>query len=531
MSSVTIPAGPAPESAPSPFPPAGRRDWFPTVLIAAIGIAIVRLWLQRLHFSFWLDEALILWTIRDGAAQIIPHAFVSLQSIPFCLLEWPMSLLGIPAEPALRILPLLAGIGVLFVFHRIGREMLDGELGLIFAALCVTLPAIVREGSDARPYTLALMAHTAALLWLFRWLRNGRLKAGVWWAICAALAGHLHHLFVVAIPLEALAVLWFTVQQRRPLWRQVVICAIGAGVLMLPAVPQALVMLRQSEGLSFATRPAAWELPMMLMPTLLLVLLLFLAVGIRAFGSRLSWDSPIRGRKEVLFAAVLLLVPVCGIFALARLTDIRLFLQRYLLPSAPGLVIAWGWLLRGVQPQFLRRASLLAYVVATTILAGGFSPVPVNQGEDWRAAVKSLPDSQATVLYSGLVETRRLEWLEMPERWSYLAAPLAVYRPSASLRDVVLVPFEIDLIEKVYLERVLTERFADRNAVTVIARHAFSGPQWCEWVGERLLKAGFRLARSSSYGAVDTQVYEREAYFPSTENANKTLPGAPPKLP
>src|SRR5216684_4514127 len=99
------------------MPPSPRRDWFPAILAAILAAAVFRLWLQRLNYSFWLDETLISWTIRDGVSQVIPHAFISLQSIAFCLLEWFVSLFGGTNELALRLLPVAAGIATLAVFY------------------------------------------------------------------------------------------------------------------------------------------------------------------------------------------------------------------------------------------------------------------------------------------------------------------------------------------------------------------------------------------------------------------------------
>ena len=508
---------------PSPCPIA----WFPAILLITLGVAVLRIWVPRLNVSFWLDETLIAWTIRDGLGHVIPNAFVSLQSISFCLLEWLVWSLGGPLEPTLRLLPMAAGISTLYVFYRIGVEMLDSELGMIFSALCVSLSAVAVEATMARPYAVALFAHTAAILWLLRWLRSGRMRDGVWWAVCAAIAGHLHYFFFVAVPLEACVALWFGIKQARIPRRQIAICTSGIAVLILPAVPQALVLLKLGSLLSFALKPTAANLLFTLVPVVLVVALALLVAGAGMAGSHPRWSKPASGGEAVALAVLLLLVTVAGCFALSRLTSVSLFINRYLLPAAPGFVILWGWLLRGFEPAALRRTALIATAALSIVQIGGPSGAAASAAEDWRSAVHSLPDSGALLVYGGLVEARRIDWLQSQPRWSYLAAPVGAYRPSISPRNVFNLPYNSGALEQEYVERLLAGPLRGHHTVTLIARGGLSGRDWGYWLSQRLTGNGFRDLGTSTHGSVDVRVF----YLPSTENASNTLPGAPPRLP
>src|SRR5579863_6894943 len=139
-------------------------------------IAVVRLWVLPLHNSFWLDESLIAWIVRNGFAQITPAASADLQSIGFCWLEWAFSGLFGPSEIALRLPSLLAAIGSLYIYYRLGTEFIDRETGIIFAAFFLSLPQVALETPNARPYSVGLLAEASALLWLQRWLRTTRLR-------------------------------------------------------------------------------------------------------------------------------------------------------------------------------------------------------------------------------------------------------------------------------------------------------------------------------------------------------------------
>ena len=504
------------------MPISPRRDWFPAVLSAVLAAAVIRLWVQPLWNSFWLDETLIVWTIRDGLGQIIPDAFVSLQSIAFCMLEWLVAQAGGVHEAALRLPPVAAAIATLCVYYRIGMEALDRELGLILPALYVAMPSVAVEVSTARPYALALLAHTTALLWLLRWLRSGRLQDGAWWAVCAAAACHFHQLFAIAVPLEAAVLLWRVFKGAAISLRQFVCCALGLAILLMPAIPQALVMRNLGRLLSFAAQPAASALVLELMPVGLLFVAALVGVAEWAAGRSPAWARPKSGAEAALLGAVLLIVPTLGFFTLSRLTEIRLFESRYLLPAAPGFVVLWGWLLRGIQPAGMRRMSLVATVVMSVLLTAGFSPAVDYRREDWRSAVHSMPDSGAALVYSGLVETRHLDWLQAPQRWSYLAAPVAVYRPGISPRGTFLIPFDFDSSGTAYVERLATGPLRGRDTITVIARRSFSGPAWVSWLSRFLAGAGFKETRGSVYGAVEVRVFHRGAVT-MMENARKAL--------
>ena len=299
---------------------------------------------------------------------------------------------------------------------------------------------------------------------------------------------------------------------------------------MLPALPQAITLLQQSHLLSFAARPSAADLPFALIPVFLVPALLLLGAAEWAGGRSPRWVAPLAGGPVLALATLLLLLPVFVYFTLSQLTGVRLFLGRYLLPTAPGLVILWGWFQRGIEPASLRRTSLLTTVLLSVLWLGGSSAMPAYAGENWRSAVHSMPNAGAILLYSGLVETRRLNWLQSPEHWSYLGAPVTVYRPSVSPQDVFIVPFDIGSPEKAYMDHLLAGSLRERKTITLIARHSFSGPQWTSWLSRRLMDIGYPEVLSSAFGLVDVHVFQSD-HLPSTENASSTFPGAPPKLP
>jgi 4-amino-4-deoxy-L-arabinose transferase-like glycosyltransferase len=485
-----------------------RRDRFAIIFLVALAAALIRLWVQPLDNSFWLDETLIVWTVRDGLQQVIPHAFISLQSVAFCLLEGLAAQAGGVSELSLRLAPVLAGIGTLYVFYRIGAEALDRELGLILAALFAALPSVAVEVSTARPYALALFAHSAALLWLLRWLRSGRLRDGIWWAVCAALACHFHHLFAITVPVEAGAALWMAHKRSGINLREPAVCGVLVAILLLPAMPQALAIRKLGSLLSFAPKPSAVSLFAALIPLGVILVAGLLAAVARAAGGISIWTKPKSGADAAILGASLLVLVVAGFFAVSRLTEIRLFESRYLLPAAPGFVLFWGWLLRGLGPARLRRMSLIAVVVSSVFWTAGFSRGVDYRHEDWRSAVRSMPNTGAVLVYTGLVETRRLDWLQSRERWGHLTAPVAVYRPSISPDNTFLIPFSPGPSEAAYIDRLMVS-ISNRETITIIARRFSTGHEWISWLSRRLVNAGFEAKGGSVYGTVEVRTFRR----------------------
>lgn len=498
-----------------------RGDWFAAILWALITVAVIRLWVQPLGNSFWLDETLTAWIVSDGFSKVIPQAFVSLQSVAFCVLEWFAAQVAGHSEAALRLLPLAAAIATAYVLYRIGLEAFDRELGLILAALFVALPSVAFEVSTARPYAAALLAHTAALLWLLRWLRSGRLRDAVWWAVCAALACHFHLLFAAEVPIEAGLALW----RGRGGVRQVAACALLLAMLLMPAVPQAVAMRKLGSLLSFAPKPPVWPLLATIAPMGLLILVTVLAALTRMAGGAPRWKRPGAGADAALVGAALLLIPATVFFALARVTQIRLFEGRYLLPAAPGLVLLWGWLLRGLEPARLRHVSLGAAVIVAVLWTAGFSRGVEYRHENWRSAARSMPDTGAVLVYTGLVETRRLDWVESRGRQGYLAAPVAVYRPSISPDRTFPLPFEPGPSEEAYVERLFAGRLAGEQTITIIARRAFYGPDWISWLSGRLAASGFEAAGGHVYGTVEVRAFRRADAAGGMERAPAGAPG------
>jgi hypothetical protein len=475
-------------------------------MVAAL--AVIRLWLMPIGNSFWLDETLIVWAIRDGFEHILQAGLLTTQSVAFCLVEWLVSLVGGIHEPTLRLPSIAAGIGTLYILYKIGVEFVDRSAGLTFVALYITLQQVAVEIPNARPYSLALLAESTALLFLLRWLRDGRMKYGILWMICAVAAGHLHQFFFSVAPIEAGFVLLCVYRGGAVKMRQLLICCFIGLALSAPAIPQILFLSRQTKILAWMPQPGLFDLlrpivPKYVLPIAALLLLVEWLIDKRSrWIATASYDAAILG-------ALVLLVPTVGLFVLSHTTRIHAFYPRYLLPAAPGLVLFWGWLLHRLDSPSVRQVALAGALAASLVITGGPSLVPDYYHEGWRSGVKSLPVSDATLVYSGLVEAQNFNWLEDPFLWGYLIAPVWVYRPDLQPADSFVIPFHFDQAGQDYMDRLIGSRISQLNSVTVITRQTYVGPRWVPWISENLGRAGFRPIRDSAYGLVRVNAFQR----------------------
>jgi len=483
-----------------------QRDILCFTAVLLMVCTILRLWVLPLTQSFWVDESLVVWTIRDGFTQIIPKAFVSLQSVAFCMLEWPLFHAG-AREVGLRLPSLAAAIATLWILYRLGAETLDRELGLIFAALYIATPAVAPEVPNARPYALAVLAHTAGLWWLLKWFRSSKLWHGLAWVVCSVIGSYFQHLFLIPFVLE-----WFYVLMRytkdqserhRPLW---IYCGAGA-VLLIPQLPQLLELIKQGQRLSFVPRPGWPSLVLAAVPVHLVFVLALVLAATWAAGLRPGWTQLKNDIKPATLGLLLLIVPAVVLFGFSKFTAWRYFTQRYLTITISGSILFWGWLIRQIAPSFVREVTvicLLAGINLTAPITRSLLTGPAYHSENWREAVQAMPESGIFLIYPGLVETRRLDWLA--ERRSYFLAPVTAYRPAIGAADTFIVPFEFSSSTQAYMLNVLSQLPRGRP-VTVTTLEGFSGRAWMNWLAETLVSMGSPQLRKSQHGRVSVAVF------------------------
>jgi 4-amino-4-deoxy-L-arabinose transferase-like glycosyltransferase len=111
--------------------------------------------------------------LRHGAAQLVlPRLNDEVYTQKPPLYYWLAALAGLPggrvSEGAARLPSALAGIGVVLLLCRLGRDAFGAGAGPAAAGVLVTLPAFVDLSRSARPDALLTFFVTAALLFAWR---------------------------------------------------------------------------------------------------------------------------------------------------------------------------------------------------------------------------------------------------------------------------------------------------------------------------------------------------------------------------
>ena len=147
---------------------AGRRDRLARALPAGLILLGIALRLRG-YFSgrsLWVDEATLALNIANRSFAGLVQPLADHQTAPLGYL-WAAraatELFGV-SELSLRLVPLLAGCGLLFAIWGLGRRLAGRRAGLAVLALTAFSPALVYYSAEAKPYASDALV-SALLLW------------------------------------------------------------------------------------------------------------------------------------------------------------------------------------------------------------------------------------------------------------------------------------------------------------------------------------------------------------------------------
>jgi hypothetical protein len=165
------------------------------------------------------DEAMLGLSIgrRSFRELLQPLDYGQVATVPFLWAERLVTMVGGVSGHTLRIISLLAGIGLLWAVYRLGYELLGRVEALVALALSATAFPLIRYSVEVKPYILDALT-TAALIWvavrLMDKLEDGR--RWLWLTLSGAVGVLLSApaLFVCAAVLFGLGIA--SVRRRRP---------------------------------------------------------------------------------------------------------------------------------------------------------------------------------------------------------------------------------------------------------------------------------------------------------------------------
>jgi hypothetical protein len=158
------------------------------VLWFLIGCGIILRVAQYLvNRSLWMDEAMLaLSIIRRSFSELLkPLDFNQAAPVAFLMLQRLAVELQGDSELALRLVPLLAGIGSMFLFYGVARRLLEGYATLISLGLFALSYYPIYYASEVKQYSSDL-AIALLLLYLSARYAEPRRPSGLWTALFGA---------------------------------------------------------------------------------------------------------------------------------------------------------------------------------------------------------------------------------------------------------------------------------------------------------------------------------------------------------
>jgi 4-amino-4-deoxy-L-arabinose transferase-like glycosyltransferase len=480
-----------------------RFSW---ALIALVGGLI---WLRPITSSLWVDELGTWWVIKDSFGDAVDRAIqYQGQSPVFYAIEWITARAG-HSEWILRMPSLAAAAFAGFLMYRLGKRLLDAELGRLALLAFVAWPGIAFEASNARPYALALLATVASVTALVRWLDDDRAGLAVVWVVCGALVMYAHYLFPLALVPQLVYALvrireGSTSVRARSLW-----LAVGAIALLdVPLIPQILSLAGRRGSLSIPGSVSVPWLTDLLVPAA--------ALGAIVLGGALAWLASsvhieaLRVRRStVVLALAWTVIPPLMLGAVSLFTPVRFVTLRYTLSAAPGACLLFAGAVRALEPSSARRLVVLVFALLSVLT----QTASLKALEDWRWAsgqVASMSDARTAVfMHPGLVESAQLDWFADPERRSYLLSPTSYY---SFPEHVLPVPYDISADGERFMQDELDALPPGTDRIVYVTR--FPGVPYVTWLDGRLEPEGWTKGRVESRGAMQLVEFVRDGTTP-----------------
>lgn len=418
---VTPPAAGAPQ--PRSEPGSSR---LPMALVL-IGALLLRLWHLGAR-SIWTDEGSTFTAASSPLPELIRLCAQKDASPPlFYLLTAAALKLG-HDEWQLRLVSLLASVGLVWLTYRLARLALGRGPSTLAAALCALSPFQLMYAQEARTYTLVAFLAVAGLYLYARAVLFGRRRAWAPFVLVSAAALYTQSIALLAVGVQG-AITLFTSAGRRHLGRWALAQAIAFGLYL----PWLFVSLSQAGRMGsshwYLSQPGGHELFQVLRSVFLSPIPLVTPhPGAPLPGLGAFLPDPVAQQ-------ILLLIPSVPLVAAA------LTLRE---PGATGVITRFAfagvalplvavWLVSYRVPLWLPRYFVFLTPLLAVLMTRGLLHL---RPRGFRLAWTAL------VLIGSAYACFRYDTDYTKERWREAAARIAA--ASAGPRTAVLVPFDVD---------------------------------------------------------------------------------------
>ena len=507
------------------------------LLLLLLAVCVARLWLMTLSSSFWVDEIVTAFLVREGPSH--PSLAVAPQvaaSIYYFLPRGTDALFGF-SEVAYR-LPSLLVMGIaLFLIARLAARLIHPQTGWFAVFACFALSGINYQAADARPYPLGTCVAAASLLFLVRWLDSASWGDVLLFLLFAGLLWRVHLMFW---PFYIVFVLYAFVRLARGEtsvgWLRIGAVFALLSLTLLPVLRDALALLREASAHVIVPVPSSLGL----VNSLKLGLVAACGFGAWLFSAETAARSPIPGNAggaasvapmrgsrcwqrppDAIIPSWTSFTLILGwwlchplfLFAFSLLSGNSVFLPRYLSVALPGGALAATFMAGLYMPSARWKPMALLLGVGVLLQMGQWhDPWPRHDTSDWRTAVQKLnklalgPETPV-ICPSPFIEARPPAWRPDYQLPGFLYAHLLIYpiqgRP-------YLFPFE-NSPEAARFAMTLSNDTLSASGRFVIYGGDRSVRYWRAWFAGRPELAGWHQTRRGPFGNVDVVVFQNGA--------------------
>jgi 4-amino-4-deoxy-L-arabinose transferase-like glycosyltransferase len=175
----------------------------------------------------------------------------------YLLLHAVRAVLG-SAEWALRVLPAAGSVGLVALGAGPVRRLVGERTALLYAGVTLCMPVLLIHAHEARMYTLAALAVTAAAAYGALAVRGGRRGDWTGFGVASLAAAYLHNYALMAVFCAHLFVLGWILLRRR---ERLAACLWTGGLVAVGYAPWLVRLLAQSaqvKGQGFWVPPLSW---------------------------------------------------------------------------------------------------------------------------------------------------------------------------------------------------------------------------------------------------------------------------------
>lgn len=429
-------------------------------------------------------------------------------------------------EIILRLPSVIFGVACLILVFKISRYFFNREAAWFSVLVFACLDEVIEASTMARPYALAQLCALWSTYELMRWLHDRKRLSKYLYALAYVLTVYASFLFGGIILIHLVYVLIFRreLSFSKPFWA-VLYVLIG----LVPVIPQVSSMLDKREAMAIASMPSWYHLLLAwipLIPGISLAIAYFFSIAISARfqkGHDMSKEGA-ASQTTLVFVLSWMILPWVAIVVASWMLGSSLFVPRYVAWSAPGVALLAAYFFQN-RVRAEARLWLVVFFVVFSIAA---EFTKQRSFEDWRSATERVRQLQGSVsapvlLYSGVIESSRVEWLSDPIKRGQFLSPVLYYTVAG---PTVLLPFSFESSE--------AERYWQESVLPEIPRHGqflvllLDNLSWTSsdgdlrFIGEevehKLIETGANLVSKEAFGRVQVMLFERLA--PETLPAN-----------